>query len=308
MWAQIPSFRRRKTGPRPEDFVIEVNPLKDYAVPFDLTPDKVNGTHVVTLAANQQGAEVPMTARHDGPIEGFAIKAIVLDSNNAPVAAPVIRVEIQHVGKRKLLMNRPIDLRTIMGDAGRPYVLPETIFLPAIQSLTLRLFNDENAERRVEFVVHGVKYYEHAAPDSMRKELYEYTERRERTYTYWQTTDQVVALGGSATGVSADLTMPDDADFEIMKATCASDAAFRVDYVDGGTDRAYTASRIHDSLFFGGFSPTAIASGAGGVFPSRWATSLLVRRGIKNRFVMDNLSAQTNNVFITLAGRKISYV
>jgi hypothetical protein len=187
-------------------------------------------------------------------------------------------------------------------------VLPETIWLPAVQALLVTFFNDDSAERRVEFVMHGIKYYPHAAPEDMKNEIYSYTERRERTYCYWQTTDEPVALVGSATGTEAFYTVPDDADLEIFKVSAVSTAAFRVEHRDGQTDRTYTSARIHGSLFAGGFSPTAILSGAGGVFPKRWATTMLVRRSIKNKFVFNNLSGSTNNVFMTLGGRKISYV
>jgi len=300
MWAQIPTFRRLPDG------TIETNPLKDYAAPFDLLVDNPNS--VITLASNQQGLGLPMTARHDGPIEVFALKAIVLDSDNAPVTAHNVFFDLEHVGKRKKLNNRPIHLRSVQGDGGRPYILPETIWIPAVQSLFVRFYNNDLAERRVEFVLQGVKYYPHAAPDYLRKDIYSYTERRERTYCYFQTTNEDVTLAGSATGTQAFYTVPDDADLEIFKATAVSDAAFRIQHQDGQTDRAYSSALMHSSLFFGGFDASAVMFGAGGVFPNRWSTTLLVRRSIQNKFVMNNLSASENDIWITLGGRKISYV
>lgn len=302
MWSQIPTFLRAKNGD------IYTNPLKDYCIPFDLGIDRPN--QVAVIAAGATGVEFPMSARHDGPIEMFALEALVFDANNAVVPAHNILFQVQHPGKRKLLSNRPINLRTCQGDGGRFYVLPETIWLPAIQSLMVAFTNNDGAERRVEFIFHGVKYYPHAAPDHMREEIYAYTERRERTYCYWQTTDQPITLAGSAVGTEAVYSVPDDADLEIFRATAVSDNPFRIEHVDGQTDRAYTSHRLHSSLFFGGFEAVALAGigGAGGIFPKRWATSLLVRRSVRNRFVLDNLVGTPNNVFITLGGRKVSYV
>lgn len=266
---------------------------------------------IISLAASQTGRTVTYTARHDGPIEIYAIQAVVFNQATPPVVQTThdIRVTFYHAGKRKNLNNRPIHIRTIQGDAGRPYILPETIWLPSMQAINITFDNLDVTAYNIEFILHGVKYYPAAAALDVRKEIFEYAERRERTYCYFQTTNEDIALAGNATDQEANYTIPDDTDFEIVKASAVSDGQFRVAHRDAQTDRNYTSAQIHHSMFFGGYDTAAlITTGSGGAFPGRWATSCLVRRGVTNRFVIDEISGQTNNIYITLAGRKISFV
>jgi len=302
-WAQVETFLRDKQGR------IYVNPAKDYIQPFELSTDRPN--NIITLAPGETAGPFPFTARYDGPIEVFYVKVVVFDTNNVPVTDYNIDWFLEHPGKRKQFSNRMIPLIATAGDAGRPYVLPETIFLPAVQSLQVTFRNNDAVnQRRVELVLGGVKFYPNAAPGVIRKEIWGYIERRERTYVYWQTTDREVVIPASATGQEEFATVPDDTDLEVFKLSARSTGAFRVELRDGQNDRALTGNRIHSSLIFGAHDPTAAGGGvggSGGVFPGRWATSFLVRRSVQLRLVFDNLTALSNTVKVVLAGRKVIY-
>lgn len=304
-WAQVPTFLRDKEGR------VYLNPAKDFVQPFELSVSKPN--QVITLAAGQRRGVFPLTAQYDGPIEVFYVKVAVFNNLNAPVTNYDIDFLLEHPGKRIQFSPRFVPLIACAGDAGRPYVLPETIFIPPVQSLNLTLVNNDLVnERRVEFVLGGIKMYPNQAPEKIKKEVWEYIQRRERTYTYWNTTDEAIVLTAGQTEFPAFMTIPDDADFEAFKLTAQSSAPFRTRIRDGQNDRALTGDKIHSSLLFGAHQPTAAGAGvggSGGIFPARWATSWMVRRSTKVQFDFDNLdTVNPNTVKIVVGGRKVSYV
>lgn len=302
-WSQVPTLKREKKSGQ-----IVVNDEKDYIRPFELPIDAPN--QIITAAANTRVGPFALSARHDGPIEVFYIKAHVTDENGDDLTDYNIDFQLSHPGKRKIFSNRLIPLIACAGDAGRPYILPESIFLPPIQALLVEFNNLDGAERTIEFVLGGIKYYPNSAPKHLRKELWNYTQRRERTYTYMMTTDEEMALTGSETENSSFLTIPDDADLEILKMTCEATGDFRTRIKDSENDRAVTGNKLRASLLFGGHIATAMGGGiggSGGIFPARWATSLLVRRSTQLELITDELSGNANTVKPVFAGRKISY-
>jgi hypothetical protein len=325
-WSQVPTFLRvPKADPntgRPNDpkkvGLVYMNPAKDWVQPFELTVDKPN--QIIRLAAGEQRGPFPLTARFDGPIETFYIKVTVYDDDGegnpgTPVTTYDIDFLLEHPGKRIQFSNRFVPLIACAGDAGRPYVLPETIFIPPVQCLNLTLKNNDlvNA-RHVEFVMGGIKFYPNMAPVELRDETWKYVERRERTYAYFQTTDEEALLDPATTDQPTPffMTIPDNSDFECFKLTAQSDSEFRCLIRDGQNDRALTGGLLHCSLLFGGHSPTAAAGGiggSGGIWPARWATSWLIRRSVKVQVDLLNLDTQNDNlVKVVFAGRKISYV
>lgn len=302
-WSQVPTFKRDAQGR------VFVNPEKDFIYPIDVPTDAPNQT--ITLAANTRVGPFTLTAQSDGPIEFFYIKIVVKDNTNTQLTDYNIDFFLEHSGKRKYLMNRDVPLIACAGDGGRPYVLPETIFLPAKQSLQVTFNNLDSAERRVEFVMGGIKYYPNAAPTKTRAELWNYTERREKTYTYFLTTDEEIALTASETDAIYEATMPDDTDLEILKLTAEATGIFRLSIQDLSTSRSMTSGQqIMCNQVFGGHIATAMGGGlggSGGVHPARWATSLLMRRSTQLELVLDDLSAAPNTVKPVFAGRKIAY-
>jgi len=302
-WAQVPTLKRRPDG------TVFVNPEKDYIRPFELSPDKPN--KVVTLAANQTVGPFPLTAKHDGPIECFFQKVVVYDEEDIPLTDYNIDFVLQFPTKRKIMSNLPIPLIACAGDAGRPYVLPESIFIPAISALQITFYNRDASIRKVEFVMGGIKYYINSAPQAPRAELASYQQRREATYTYWLTTDELPILTASETGADFFLTIPDDTDMEVLKLSAEATGAFRALIKDAESDRAVTnGEAMHCSLLFGGHVATALGGGlggSGGVFPARWATSYLARRSAKIQVLLDDLSGSTNTIKLVFGGRKIAY-
>lgn len=310
-WAQIPTFRTNAKGQ------VWVEPAKDYIQPFELGTDRPN--QIITIPPGATVGPFPFTARYDGPIEVFFIKAVVY-AVASPFDTPVTDYDIdwllEHAGKRKQFMNRFAPLIATAGDGGRPYVLPETIFIPAVQSLQVTFRNNDLVNtRKVELVLGSIKFYPNAAPQKIRDDVWGYVERRERTYAYWQVLDsESVSLpagpGAASVDVPGLMTVPDDTDLEVFKLTSRSTGAYRCQIRDGQTNRGLTSDKIHASLLFGGHIVTALGGGlggSGGVYPARWATSFLVRRSIQLQLLFDNLTALTNVVKPVLGGRKMAY-
>jgi hypothetical protein len=318
-WSQVPTFLRvsDKDPDVSKRGVVYMNPAKDWVQPFELTVSKPN--QIIELAAGEQRGPFPLTAQYDGPIEVFYSKVVVYGPDEQdptimglPIQTYDIDMLLEHPGKRIQFMNRMVPLLALSGDAGRPYVLPETIFIPPVQSLNLTLKNNDLANKVwVEFVFGGIKFYPNMAPSDIRAETWRYVDRRERTYAYWQTTDEEAVLTASQAN-SFFMTIPDNSDLEVFKLTAQSTNSFRCRIRDGQNDRALTGDLVHCSLLFGGHSPTAAAGGiggSGGIWPARWATSWLIRRSTKVQLDLVNLdTAADNTVRPIFGGRKISYV
>lgn len=301
-WANISTFNRDSQGR------VYFNPAKDYIRPFELAVDKPNS--VVTLNPGETLGPFSLTAQRDGPIEVFYVKANVYDASDNPLTSYDVDFLLEHAGKRKIFSNRPVPLMAAAGDGGRPYILPETIFIPQIQSVQVTFFNREASTRKVEFLLGGIKFYASAAPGDIGKEMWGYAQRRERTYAYWQLPDTDVVLPANGS-LDAFATLPDDADFEAFKLSARSDAAFRVELIEGITSRSlFNGALVHSSLVFGGHVAVPVSGGiggSGGVFPARWATSWVVRRSTQIIFRFQNLSASSNRVKAVIGGRKIAY-
>jgi hypothetical protein len=305
-WSEIRTFIRDKAGR------VLLNPAKQFVRPFELSVDLPN--QIITLAPGERRGPFPLTAQYDGPIEVFYVKAVVYDSADSPITDYNIRWLLEHPGKRVQFMPRAIKMMPCVGDGGRPYVLPETIFIPAVQSLNVTLFNDDLVNsRKVELVLGGVKYYPNSAPQEVRSELFQYVDRRDRTYTYWQPTEAANIVPASPLAGSADFlsffTVPDDADLEIFKLTAQSTGPFRCKINDAQNDRGVTGAKIHSSLLFGGHQASALLGigGSGGILPARWASTFIVQRSVKMQITLDNLVPVTNEIEVVFGGRKISY-
>lgn len=316
-WGQVPTFLRDKQSGK-----IYMNPAKDWVQPFELTVSKPN--QLILLHAGEQRGPFPLTAQYDGPIECFYVKANVYAPDEQDPTIPGLLLNtydidflLEHPGKRIQFSNRKVPLIALSGNAGQPYVLPETIFIPPVQSLNLTLVNNDlQNDVFVEFVLGGIKFYPNQAPaGEIKDEVWKYVDRRERTYAYFQTTDEPVVLTALQENIFF-MTIPDNSDFECFKLSAQATGAFRCLIRDGQNDRALTGDRIHWSLLFGGATQMA-ANGIGtgttfmgsvGSWPARWASSWLIRRSTKVQLDLTDVSDAENTIKPVFAGRKISYV
>jgi hypothetical protein len=301
----IPTFKRDAQGR------IVANPMRQFVKPFELTISAPNNTF--TLPAGGRVGPLPMTARFDGPLELYYLKVTVGTPNIEDfVTDYAIRVLIESPGKRKTLMNRPIQLTSIAGTAGRVFVFPETIWLPSPQSLDFSFFSDAAVDLNVEMTIGAVKFYAPAAPSKLREELFGYASLRSRTYCYYMTTEADVTLTAGQTATNF-ANVPDDADLEIFKLTArdtntTAGESFRTRIRDMSTDSAVTGDAIIAPNLWGGHDPTPIGGGiggSGGIFPYRLPTSLLVRRSTQLEFTTTELGGGAHTIQYCLAGRKV---
>lgn len=311
-WGQVPTFLRDKQSGK-----IYMNPAKDWVQPFELTVSKPN--QLIHMNAGENRGPFPLTAQYDGPIELFYVKCNVYAEDDQDPTIPGALLQnydidflLEHPGKRIQFSNRKVPLIALSGNAAQPYVLPETIFLPPVQSLNFTLVNNDlNTPVFVEFVLGGIKFYPNQAPaGEIKDEVWKYVDRRERTYCYFQTTDEPVVLTANQENIFF-MTIPDNSDFECFKLTQQSTDVFRCLVRDGQNDRALTGDRVHRDLLFGGHAQMPLGAGflgSGGIWPARWASSWLIRRSTKVQLDLLNLTAADNTVKVIFAGRKISYV
>jgi hypothetical protein len=306
VWNQVPTFKRDQGGR------IMVNPERQFVKPFILPSDAPN--QVMTIPAGGRFGPVSFTARWDGPIEIFAILATVSDENGIAnfLQDYNIRVFIESPGKRKNLMNRPIHLIGMAGQAGIPSILSESVFLPNPQSINLTAFNDDANIRNVEISLACIKFYPNRAPEQIRKSLYGYASLRTRTYAYWMTTENDVTLTAGSTANNF-ITVPDDADMEIYKLTAhdtnvTAGQSFRTRIREMSTDSAMTGDRIIAPNLWGGHQATPIGGGiggSGGLFPNRLPTTMLVRRSTQLQFETLEVGGGNHTIQYICHGRKV---
>ncbi len=308
VWNQISTFKRDQEGR------IYVNPERQFVKPFELPCDPPNV--VVTVPAGGRAGPFPFTARWDGPIEIFYFKVTVGDEDGIEnfLTDYNIRIFIEAPGKRKNLMNRPIQLISMAGCAGRVFVLPESVYLPNPQALSVSWINDDANVRNIELTMGGIKFYPNRAPEQIRRDLYGYASLRSRTYCYFMTTDADTTLTAGSTAQSL-FTVPDSEDFEAYKLTAhdtnvTAGQSFRTRIREMSTDSAMTGAQIIAPNLWGGHDPTPIGGGiggSGGIFPYRLATSMLIRRSTQVELETLEVGGGTHTIQYLMSGRKVSY-
>ncbi len=119
VWNQVPTFKRDQAGR------IMVNPERQFVKPFMLPTDAPQ--QVMTIPAGGRSGPASLTARWDGPIEVFTVHVTVGDEDGIEnfLTDYNLRVFIEAPGKRKNLMQRPINLIGMAGCAGRPLCCPK---------------------------------------------------------------------------------------------------------------------------------------------------------------------------------------
>ena len=290
----------------PESGLVVVNELKKYVKPFWLTTED---DEVITLAGNEVTDFIPMTVDGKGHFEIF-------DAFFKSSEAAGFTVELFDPGnlgrERPLLMNREVHVATIASgggttlpltgslpaasSAGRPFRWPQSFFMNVVSgtgTIMARFRNLSSSQNTIRFVLVGRRWYHLQAPWKVANRMEEIFREQARTFPYFFTTDQYVALtaGGSSEEI---VRFGDDAYVEWTKSMAVSDGSFQVRIVETATQKRLMERPVINTLAFGT-----------GEFPMLNWEETLFEPNYQLTFELDDLSDDDNVLWLTLACRKI---
>ena len=272
--------------------LVYLNELKQYVQPYWLVPQDIGNRGFLAVPANTQRHCV-VVPDQNGPFEGSYITADVPSGG-------LMNVRINEPGANRDLMNRDILLQTIftpVPGAQNPFVLPETLWLEARQSLLLYFTDLSGLLNSVQPVIHGRKFNLRQARAGLAdKFLAKRRLQRKVTTPYFYTTDQPVTLAVGAIAQRANIQVDDAGHFVAYKITCWSQGPFEYRIIDGTS-----GATLSGAVYIANTQGAGIAAFPY-ILPEPWFIP-------KNRILtleFNNLRVGlTNNIFLTITGRRI---
>lgn len=297
-----------------------INPLKQWVHPFWLVTEPA----VLTLAAEAVTDLIPMPLDNKGHFEivdafyqssqaaGFTVELFIPGNVQASITPAL----------RPFLMNREIHVSTFAsgggttpayetitgGNAGRPYRWPETYFLnmdDGAKCIFARFRNLSTSENVIRFALHGLRWNHIQAPTKVADRIQAIQRGRAPSFPFFYTTDALVELLASAT-TEFTIRFDDVSWTEVFKMSRVSTGRFTVLISESATgkrlmggENATTAEigiPIRDDLVFGD-----------GEFPFLMWESNLFEPNYKLTFELTDLTGSQNDIWLTLATRKIMY-
>lgn len=281
---QLKSYSIDKQG------VYRINNLPFYVKPYYLVPKNaaLNAANPeqITMLANGASGQIPVFFVDEGAFEGAYLSAQYADER--------MLVTILDDVRKRPITGRPCYLPTIFGNGLRPAVLPESIFLDKRESLIMNFTDLSGDVNNIRPVIHGQRIYTDKARD---KQLDSYVERRlvraRYIMPYFCPLDTNPAIAGNA---SQDVYFTQDgtSHFEVKKLTYCSTGAFKFKIKDEAGEEL-TNDWVHATAGLGTAQYPFITYGP-------W----MIRSGGIVTFTIEDLSGQTNTVYLTLIGRQLN--
>ncbi len=207
-------------------------------------------------------------------------------------------------GTNRRLQNSPVASSLIVGNAFRPFRLPEPYFFnvgDSQRTLQIRVQNLTGTTNNVRLILYGRRFYHKEAPPEVALEIAKKFDKGWRTYSYFlvplETDSQgditAVAANGTATFT---LESDDDADTSLQKLMADSTGAFTFQIRERSTNRTLGNGEIHNQNGFG----TA-------EFPFLFADTYLLERKKQLLINVTDISGSPNTIRIAAAGRRLQY-
>jgi len=274
---------------------IAINPVKQYVKPFWLTPDTLAAALGAQGAANDN-LELRFTVDSQGHFEW----AYLIGASTSMIYT----LEFFDGATQRRLQNRPVHAATIVGSAVRPFRLPEPYFFDVGDSqreIICKIRNLNTVPNTIRLVLHGRRFYHREAPPAIARELNQKFNKGWRTHSYFLVPNETlndgtvtaVAGGGTATFTfEADST----ADTDLQKLMVYSQATFTFKLRERATGRYLMNNAVLSTNGMGNAE-----------FPFYFADSYHLERQKQLLLEVTNLSQSDNQIYATLAGRRIVF-
>jgi hypothetical protein len=204
-------------------------------------------------------------------------------------------------GCQRLLQNKPVHSVTVVGSAQRPFRLPQPYFFNVGDSqreLQCTITDLTGVSNTVRLAIYGRRFYHHEAQPDVAAMIAKKFGGGWRTYTYFLVPKESIdgAAVTLAAGASDTFTfdMDNDAHTELTKFMFSSTGAFTFRLRERDTNRALMTDVVHNLNGIGNAE-----------FPFNFADGYLLEANKQLLIEVTDISGQTNNLFLTLAGRRL---
>jgi hypothetical protein len=268
----------------------------------------VNAAGVMTPPVSFQQPYWSVNGADEGVGTPFEVRSLVYASHStgAPpfaenTATANYTVVMQEVGQARQFMNNPVHIRCLAGTAQLPALLREPYYMQSKHSLSVQFAKVAGAAVGVRFYLVGAQFYpwdpEFRQYPNNKKALLtllrRWEKRKQYVSPYWLVPEQNVNLLANATG-NFFLKVGDDGHFEGFTITAVSTGNFGWELSEPKTQQTIMNGQVTQTNGVG----TAL-------FPTLLPTPYLVPAGYRLRLTITDLSGAPNQVFFTIAGRKI---
>lgn len=287
--ARIPTLIE---DPKVPGRIIGVNRKRLDEIPYWLLTDLPS--NIVTVPANQSSPLQTMILSGVGPmrIVNFGIQ-------NTGAARMFMRLQDGETPRG--LMNGAIHIGAICGGAGRPFFLPEALYVDELRNIQVTFTDISGAENSLRLVAHGSRFTGQQADPTMERIRKRMEERQYLSTPYFYTTDGgPIALGAGGVA-SAPITVGQDHHFQLMSLSAVSTGLFSIDIIHAQTGESIIQAPAEDHYEIG----SEVLFGNGN-FPFRFHEPRLFQYGQKLIVNMTDRSGAPNTVHLALGGRALA--
>jgi hypothetical protein len=225
------------------------------------------------------------------------IKNLVLSDSSTYDTASYL-VELNEIGESRKFMNKPVHIRSIFGSAKYPGRMCEPYMFASQHQIQAQFTPLNAAARTIRPYVTGAQYYPWAAQsDESRAKLSKmiklWNMRRKQVWPFWLTTDESISLAVNEER-SFEMLPGQDAQFVACFFTAVSTGNFEYSLLEVKTQQSLTNGRA-----------TFTNSLGDARLPKLLSKPYVVPAGYRLRLTVKNLFAGTNNIYFTIAGKKV---
>jgi hypothetical protein len=253
------------------------------------------GTPARLVAWKQEYSSINgMDANLGTPLQ---IKALVVSDSTGYDSASYL-VDLNELGESRKFMNKPVHVRTIFGDAKYPGRMPEPYMFASQHQIQANFTPLNVASRTIRPYLTGAQYYPWAAQssvsrDKITKVIKIWNMRRGQVWPFWLTTDESISL-----------TVDEERSFEMLPGQDAQFLATQLTAVSSGNFE-YSLLEVKTQQSLSNGRATFTNSLGDARLPKILSKPYLVPAGYRLRLTVKNLFAGVNNIYFTIAGKKV---
>jgi hypothetical protein len=271
----------------------------DLQAPNGLLPIAGGGANTPRVGFKQPYASVEGLDGNLGT--PFEVRSIVFADSIDGTAVADFTVRLEEMGEVRQLMNRDVHIRTFAGVAQTPALLREPYMFLSQHNISAQFNKTSAGATNCRMFLCGAEYFPWSpefirrkrASEQLRSLIGKWMERRKYVTPFWLTTETPIDLAPNATGEFY-LKIGDDGHFEGFTLARVSTGDFSWELSEPKTQQTIMNGTC------------TVANGLGDAnFPTILPSAYLVPAGYRLRLQVTDLSGTNNEIFFTIAGRKI---
>ena len=255
------------------------------------------GTPTRLVSYVQQYSSV--NGRDQGLGTPFEVKQLLFEDSTDGTASAAFTVMLKEMGESRLFMNFPVHVRTLCGTGQYPARLREPYMFFSSHNIQAQFNKITGGATTMRMYLGGAEYFPWAVPQDNNREkiisiLKQWKERQKYVWPYWLTPDENVSLAANAEA-NFDIKVGEDGHFEVFTIQAVSTGNFE-----------YEISEVKTGAMLSNGRATKTNSLGDARLPTILPESYLIRAGYRINIKIKDLSGATNNIYFTMAGRRIN--